>query len=112
MYDNIGGKIKTLAQLTFAVLTTSSLVISLINFVQEFYDIGVILLLTVPLFAWILSLLLYGFGELIEKTTEIAENTRPNKGNTTEANENFEQNKEANPNEEVAKQKQEIIDNL
>ena len=37
---------------------------------------GVITIIVGPLAAWVSSWLLYGFGELIEKTTEIAENTR------------------------------------
>ena len=90
MYSNIGAKIKGLAIATFiveailAVLSglISALVgfISLLDWYNEEYFLMILLgLLTVvigPIFAWISSWILYGFGELISKTTEIARNTR------------------------------------
>ena len=38
--------------------------------------VGILVIAIGSLFSWVGSFCLYGFGELIEKTTEIAENTR------------------------------------
>ena len=39
--------------------------------------IGLVLIVAGPIGSWISSFFVYGFGELIEKTSEIAENTKP-----------------------------------
>lgn len=90
MYSNIGGKIKGLAIATFiveailAVLSGAVCVIgsfiAMIDWFSEEYIlmmlIGLAIIVIGPIIAWISSWLLYGFGELISKTTEIARNTR------------------------------------
>ena len=82
MYDNIGGKLKTVAKVVGiggAILCGIILVISLIAaaVIGEWGAVALIIILSlifIPL-CIIISYPLYGFGELIEKAGEIAENT-------------------------------------
>lgn len=68
MFSNIGGKIKT----TTAVCCWVSIVllaiagIALISSGAALY--GIIMLIAGPLTAWISSILMYGFGELVENS--------------------------------------------
>ena len=78
MYNNIGKKIKTLAKIACIIIAVTWVII---GFVLIFYRysspflrlIGLLTIFTGPFFAWIGSFLLYGYGELIEQTTEIKE---------------------------------------
>ncbi len=91
MFENIGGKIKTLAQIicwlgiVFSVLvgiciiilgslTSDTAIGSVFSGMSAFTSILYFLL--GPLLSWVSSLFIYGFGELIEKVTEIAENNQ------------------------------------
>lgn len=93
MYSNIGGKIKGLAIATFVVEAIFSVLSSIVFFIMafvflidgEWYNdeqiiwamlLGILVIIIGPISAWISTWLLYGFGELISKTTEIARNTR------------------------------------
>ncbi len=78
MFDNIGGKLKITAKLFMAVGTLGSIAAAIYLTVKEMVQIwcAVALVIGVPLICWFLAALLYGFGELIEKMTEIAANTR------------------------------------
>lgn len=38
--------------------------------------LSIFILIVGPLFSWTSSFVMYGFGELIDKSTEIAKNTR------------------------------------
>lgn len=79
MFDNIGGKIKSLAKTIFIIETIICIIGGLVMLTEgsdEAMIYGVITIIVGPLTAWVSSWLLYGFGELIEKTCEIAENTR------------------------------------
>ena len=84
MFDNIGGKIKTVAKVVcwiFIVCSVLAGLIMIINTLDYFrFEIFLTALFTMivgSLVGWLSSLGLYGFGELIERTTEIAVNTRP-----------------------------------
>lgn len=84
MYNNIGGKIKVLAKSAFIVETIASVIAGIVFlFDYETVVLGLIIIIAGPLVAWVSSWLLYGFGELIDKVTEIACNTR---GYTTQQN--------------------------
>lgn len=79
MFDNIGSKIKALAK----VICWAGIIISLIVGIIMLASggdvgsgVGVIVMIVGSLGSWIGSFFTYGFGELIEKTTEIAENTK------------------------------------
>ena len=83
MFDNIGGKIKMLAKVVCWIGIIVSAVIAIIMFanaVKYSNDIYTLLRLAYiilgTLLSWIGSFFTYGFGELIEKTAEIASNTK------------------------------------
>lgn len=78
MYDNIGGKIKALAKFIFIFQAIAMFItgIVLLAVDDDLIAVGLPLALVGPLLAWISSWLLYGFGELIEKTCQIERNTR------------------------------------
>ena len=72
MYKNIGKKIKGLAQ---AICILGILASILYAFAFKGYkDASFIMMFVGPLLSWISSWLLYGFGELIDKTCDIAKN--------------------------------------
>ena len=82
MYNNIGKKIKLLAKINAWI----GIVISLIIGIYFIYWDGVnnnfallwlafLIMIAGSLLSWIGSWVLYGFGELIDKTTEISKNT-------------------------------------
>lgn len=80
MYKNIGKKIKILATISF-VLNSIGFIIGGIVFMTDVHGTalasitGIAIILFGPIVAWIGSWLVYGFGELIDKTAEIARNT-------------------------------------
>ena len=84
MFEDIGAKIKAVTK----VFCWFSIIVSVISAFVMFYmagesyrteccynGMGWVFLIVLPLGSWLTSLFVYGFGELIEKTTEIAENT-------------------------------------
>ena len=78
MYKNIGKKIKGLAVATFIITAVASFIGAiglLLGESEELLIWGIVLMIMGPVLAWVSSWLIYGFGELIEKTTEIADNT-------------------------------------
>ena len=70
MYDNIGGKLKTLAKVQFWIAAIASAIAGIVMLVSEMV-LGLLFLLGVPVIAWVASWLLYGFGELVEKVCHI-----------------------------------------
>lgn len=97
MYNNIGGKIKGLAVAAFIfnliVPIIACIAISSID--DEFIPIGIIVLIVGFFFAWVSTWLLYGYGELIEKTCAIERNTRGSlpKSEIQAKNDNLRENK-------------------
>lgn len=69
MFENIGGKIKTLATVICAVGIMVSLVLAVVFCVQEEILSGIGVLIGGCLGSWVGSFCLYGFGELIEETS-------------------------------------------
>ena len=81
LYNNIGAKIKTLAKLGFIVSAILSVIVAfMLAASEEFIFLGILMLFAGPLVSWVSSWLLYGFGEIIEKVTQIEINTRRGKG--------------------------------
>ena len=78
MYENIGEKIKGLAIGMFALGAISSFVGGLILICTSVMQIfaGLLIWILGPIFSWMLSCVLYGFGELIDKARDIERNTR------------------------------------
>ncbi len=75
MYTNIGGKIKTLAKIVCYLGIIGSVIYG-IWFYNTYYSVrnmGILIVIGGPLLSWVSSFFMYGFGELIEKTTVIAE---------------------------------------
>ena len=83
MFSNIGKKIKGLAKLVcwigiiaFAIIGGMQIVDGVKNSVTQDIINGSIIVVAGFFGSWISSFFAYGFGELIDKTAEIAENTR------------------------------------
>ena len=84
MWDNIGGKIKGVAKFIAWFGIIFSIIIGIILFSIGgnlyyggiFIGIGLFIMIVGSLISWILSWFMYGFGELIVKTTKIERNTR------------------------------------
>ena len=83
MYDNIGRKIKVLARTIFVILTVLTVIAGIIYFFianksgnEFFYFIGILYIILGPVCAWASTLTLCGFGEIIDKLTDIEYNTR------------------------------------
>ena len=74
MFKNIGRKIKVLAQVVFWVGVIGSCVAGLVVMAEMESAIGLLIMLGGGATALISGWLAYGFGELIDKTTEIAQN--------------------------------------
>ena len=72
MYRNIGEKIKGGAIAFFIILAIGSFIPGLALTISRMEAVGIPLMLGGPVLAWISSWALYGFGELISKTSEIA----------------------------------------
>lgn len=76
MFKNIGGKIKGLAKVNCIVGIAISVVVG-IGMIDSGNDamiaVGVLVMIVGLLVSWIGSFFVYGFGELIENTTVIAE---------------------------------------
>ena len=78
MFNNIGGKIKTLAKVLCWIGIAASVIGGLYTFSESqlINPVGIILYLIIDvlsgsLISWLSSLVLYGFGELIEKATSM-----------------------------------------
>ena len=75
MYTSIGGKIKTLAQIVCLLGIIVSVIYG-ICFYNTYYSVrsmGIVIIFGGSLLSWVSSFFAYGFGELIEKATVIAE---------------------------------------
>ena len=91
MYNNIGKKIKTLATV-MSVILIIGYVIGAIAVLVEFDGdeegivIGCLIMLLGPLFAWLSGFMLYGFGELVDKTCDIERILRTGAANVNTEN--------------------------
>lgn len=74
-YDNIGNKIKSLAQTAFIIEAIAAAISGLVVMIEDedMILIGLLIMVIGPFIAWISSWLLYGFGQLIENSDIIAE---------------------------------------
>ena len=76
MYENIGKKIKLLAQAIFILDSIAAVITGIVLWIDIEEGWCAIVLFGGPVVAWISSWLLYGFGELIDKVCDIERNTR------------------------------------
>ena len=83
LFGNVGSSIKKITKIIFWVETTIVLVFAAIMILtalaeEEGAYFGIaILSLILPVFFWLGSLTMYGFGEIIDRTIKISENTAP-----------------------------------
>ena len=78
MFDNIGSKIKSLAMILFILGVIASFVFEIYFFLLEEGILGVCYWFLGLIASYLSALLLYGFGEIITKLTEIEKNTGAN----------------------------------
>ena len=86
MFENIGKKIKTLANVLCWLGIIVSIITARIMFIMAeaasydtdglYIGLGFSFLFLAPLFSWINSFFIYGFGELIDKICDIERNMR------------------------------------
>ena len=76
LYENIGKKIKGWAKWIFAIEAAAAIVYGLVLIFDDAALAGIIVLIVVPLVAWVSSWLLYAFGELVDKTVANEEHTK------------------------------------
>lgn len=78
MFDNIGSKIKMLAKVICWVGIIMSCLAGLIILINgdDGAGVGLVIMIVGSLTSWVCSFFAYGFGELIDKTTEVASNTK------------------------------------
>ena len=77
MYDNIGSKIKIVAQILFVLGVIGSIIFGFVICFgsEDFKAIGFLYILLGGLSSWLSTLLMYGFGELIERVCSIDKKT-------------------------------------
>jgi len=88
MFDNIGGKIKTLARVVCWIGIIGFIISGLITMCTNESMIlpGILTAVIGSFLSWIGSFMVYGFGQLIENTdTLVAQNMRPSEPNITPA---------------------------
>lgn len=80
LYNNIGSKIKNWAKWVFIVEAVASVIGAIVMMAAAesagAIATGLLALVVGPVIAWVSSWLLYGFGELIEKTSANEQHTR------------------------------------
>lgn len=84
MYSNIGRKIKVVAEAVAIIGIIGSVIAGIVLMFSGLgyfgndvnVGIGFLILIAGPIASWINSIFIYGFGELIEKASEIAKNTK------------------------------------
>ena len=76
MFKNVGEEIKFVAKIFF-VLVVAGAIIAIFNVPEGIDTFHVVwYVLAAILSAWVFSMLIFGFGELIVKVNEIEKNTR------------------------------------
>lgn len=74
MFNNIGKIIKTVTVVSFVISCTSCIIFGILSFVVgDTWGVmsGLFLIFCAPLLLWLGSLCTYGFGELVENSSEI-----------------------------------------
>lgn len=75
MFNNIGGKIKGLAQVLFWLEVVAAVIVGIV-LVEDTEGISLLFAIAGVIVAWISAWFLYGFGEIIDKLCDIERNTR------------------------------------
>lgn len=76
MFDNIGGKIKSLAQVVCWIGIVCSVLYGIILIVadEDLAFLGFVVMVIGSLVSWVSSFTLYGFGQLVENTDQLVLN--------------------------------------
>ena len=87
LYVDIGSKIKGLAKWSFIVEAVAAIIAGFVMMVsdEDMILFGLLTMVLGSIVAWVASWLLYGFGELVDKTSEIAKNTAPKEESEADA---------------------------
>jgi hypothetical protein len=88
MFDNIGGKIKSLASLIAILGIISSIASGFFLFIDGRFLVGILTAVLGSLASWIGSFMQYGFGQLIENSdylVKVAKNTQSSHNNADKA---------------------------
>lgn len=75
MFNNVGSKIKSVAQLVTLIGILVSVISGIVVTVVD-SPIGLIIIVAGSIASWLLSLTLYGFGQLIENTDILVANSK------------------------------------
>lgn len=94
MFDNIGGKIKTLAQVVCWIGIVCAIISGFVIIVndKDSFFLGFIIIVIGSLISWISSFTLYGFGEIIDQlkcSNEWLEKIAPGQEKTTEPRKSY-----------------------
>lgn len=68
MFSNIGGKIKVATKVCCWIMIVSFVIMGIALIASGLALYGIVFLIAGPLFTWISSFVLYGFGELVENS--------------------------------------------
>ena len=75
LYFDIGKKIKNWAIWMAIIEAIGSVITGIVLLFDDLWWVGLLCILLGPIVAWVNTWILYGFGELIDKACDIAENT-------------------------------------
>ncbi len=68
MFNNIGGKIKSVAKVLTGLGITVSVLVGIMVMTSDMLGVGLLTIVLGSLLSWLSSFTLYGFGQLIENT--------------------------------------------
>lgn len=85
MHDNIGSKIKDLTIIILIVELIPTVIIGVL-LAEERFALGLLFLILGFIIELVSALLLYGFGEIIDKLADIEYNTRADKADNKDNN--------------------------
>lgn len=108
MFNNIAGKIKALAKVTcwFGIIAYVIIGMIIIGTNEYLALAGILIAVVGPFFSWICSLILYGFGQLLENSDIIAEQSaRTNKEHNEPVKQKQKAKKQNNTANELVQQK-------
>ena len=88
LYGNIGKKLKTIAVVATVILSIACVICGIVllaNSYGYYWFYAVPMIFVGPIIIWLSSLVLYAFGEIVERLVQIEENTRYSKVNNAKS---------------------------
>ena len=76
MFEKIGAKIKVLSKIIFILEAILSFIMGVAFLVDDVIALGIISILLGPIIALSSAWLIYGFGEMVEKVSDISDSIR------------------------------------